>query len=89
MFILVIRREKNDKKRFQFLNIVLNTETNRNIVFGVFSFFFFFPTRHSFSRQDQFTVFILVFKNFTDPGLLEIRLTLTSLSLWFCLHKCF
>ena len=42
MFILVIRREKNDKKRFQFLNIVLNTETNRNIVFGVFSFFFFF-----------------------------------------------
>lgn len=65
MFILVIRREKNDKKRFQFQNIVLNNETNRNIVFGVFSFFlsfFFFPTRHSFSRQDQFTVFILVFK---------------------------
>ena len=44
MFILVIRREKNDKKRFQFQNIVLNNETNRNIVFGVFSFFlsFFF-----------------------------------------------
>ena len=25
----------------------------------------------------------------TDPGLLEIRRTLTALSLWFCLHKCF
>ena len=63
MFILVIRRKKNDKKRFQFLNIVLNNETNRNIVFGVFSFFlFFFPTRHSFSRKDQFTVFNLVLK---------------------------
>ena len=42
MFILVIRRKKNDKKRIQFLNIVLNNETNRNIVFGVFSFFLFF-----------------------------------------------
>ena len=24
-----------------------------------------------------------------DPVLLKIRLTLTGLSLWFCLHKCF
>ena len=27
-------------------------------------------------------------QDFTDPGLLKIRLTLTGLSLWFCLHKC-
>ena len=28
-------------------------------------------------------------EDFTDPGILKIRLTLAGLSLWFCLHKCF
>ena len=28
-------------------------------------------------------------QDFTDPGLLKIRRTLTGLSLWICLHKCF
>ena len=27
-------------------------------------------------------------QDFTDPGLLKIRRTLTGLSLWFCFHKC-
>ena len=35
---------------------------------------------------------VLIFKSgiedFTDPGLLKIRLTLTSLSFWFCLQRC-
>ena len=37
-----------------------------------------------------YTVLILKFgiKDFTDPGLLKIRLTLTSLSFWFCLQRC-
>ena len=30
-----------------------------------------------------------VTQDFTDPGLLKIRRSLTGLSLWFCLHKCF
>ena len=40
---------------------------------------------------DQFTVLILKFgtQDFTDPGLLKIRLILTSLSLLFCLRNCF
>ena len=28
-------------------------------------------------------------QDFSDPGLLKIRRTLTGLSLWICLHKCF
>ena len=28
-------------------------------------------------------------EDFTDPGLLKIRLTLTGLSWWFCLRNCF
>ena len=32
---------------------------------------------------------VLNLKFDTDPGLLEIRRTLTALSLWFCLNKCF
>ena len=28
-------------------------------------------------------------QDFTDPGLLKIRRTLTGLSLWICPHKCF
>ena len=46
-------------------------------------------SHHSSCRKDQFTVLILKFgtQDFTDPGLLKIQLTLTSLSLWFCLHK--
>ena len=37
--------------------------------------------------MDQFTLLILKFdiEDFTDPGLLKIRLTLTGSSLWFCL----
>ena len=30
-----------------------------------------------------------VIQDFTDPGLPKIRRTLTGLSLWFCLHKCY
>ena len=46
---------------------------------------------HSSCRKDQGTVFILKFgiEDFTDTDLLMILLTLTGLSLWFCLHKCF
>ena len=56
----------------------------------IFVFFLYF-SYHSSCRKDQFTVVILKFgtQDFTDPGLLNIRQTLTSLSLWFCLHKCF
>ena len=32
---------------------------------------------------------VLNLKFDTHPGLLKIRRTLTALSLWFCLHKCF
>ena len=28
-------------------------------------------------------------EDFTDPGLLKIRLTFAGLSMWFCLQKCF
>ena len=41
--------------------------------------------------KNQFTVLSLKFgtQDFTDPGLLKIRRTLTGLSLWFGLHECF
>ena len=41
--------------------------------------------------KNHFTVLILKIgtQDFTDPGLQKIRLTLTGLSLWFCLLKCF
>ena len=56
----------------------------------IFVFFLYF-SHHSSCRKDQFTVVILKFgtQDFTDPDLLNIRLTFTSLSLWFCLHKSF
>ena len=57
------------------------------IIFVFFPYFF----HHSSNRKDQFTVSILKFgsqdfTDFTDPGLLEIQLTLTDLSLWFCAY---
>ena len=54
----------------------------------VFFIYFFY---HSSCRKEQFTDLILKFgtQDFTDPGLLKILLTLTGLSLWFCLHKYF
>ena len=54
----------------------------------IFVFFIYF-LYHSSCRKDQFTVLNLKFgtQDFTDPGLLKIRWTLTGLSLWFCLHK--
>ena len=54
------------------------------VLFSVFLFAY-----HSSCREDKFTVLILKFGIgvFTDPGVLKIRLTVTGLSLWFCLHK--
>ena len=51
----------------------------------IFVFFLYF-FHHSSCSKDQFTVLILKFgtQDFTDPGQLKIRLTLTGLSLWFC-----
>ena len=72
-----------------------NIKENKNkvvsyIIFVFFPYFF----HHTSCRKDQFTVLILKFgtqdfTDFTDPGLLDIQPTLTDLSLWFCLHKCF
>ena len=58
-----------------------------HFIFVFFIYFFY----HSSCRKDHFTVFNLKFgtQDFTDPGLLNIRRTLTGLSLWFCPHKCF
>ena len=69
---------------------VLQTEIsgkyNLPLYFCSLSLFFY----HSSRRKDQFTILNLKFgtQDFTDPGLLKIRWTLTGLSLWFCLHKC-
>ena len=59
-----------------------------NIIHYFISVFFLYFFHHSSCRKDQFTVLISKFgtQDLTDPGL---RLTLTSLSLWFCLHNCF
>ena len=56
-----------------------------------FCFLSFFSYDSSCSRKDQFTALIFQFgiEDFTDPGLLRILLTITGLSLRFCLHKCF
>ena len=55
----------------------------------IFIFFIYF-LYHSSCRKDQFTLLNLKFdtQDFTDPGLLKLRWTLTGLSLCFCLHKC-
>ena len=50
--------------------------------FIIVSSLYFF--HHSSCPKDQFGT-----QDFTDPGLLKIRLTLTGLLSWFCLHKCF
>ena len=57
-----------------------------HFIFVLFHYFFY----HSSRPKDQFTILSLKFvtQDFTDPGLLKIRRTLTGLSLWFCLHKC-
>ena len=57
----------------------------------IFIFFLYFFLSLFLPYKDQFTVLSLKFgtQDFTDPGLLKIRGTLTGLSLWFCLHKCF
>jgi len=48
----------------------------------LFSLVYFFD--HSFCRKDEFTVLTSKFRteDFTDPGLLKIRQTLTGLLLW-------
>ena len=58
-----------------------------HFVFVYFFYFYFFY--HSSCRKDYFTVLILKFGtgDFIDPGLLNMRLTVTGLSLWFCLPK--
>ena len=58
-----------------------------HFIFVYFFIFIFF--NHSSSRKDYFTVLILKFGtgDFIDPGLLNMRLTVTGLSLWFCLPK--
>ena len=62
-----------------------------NIIHHLIFVFFLYFFHHSSCRKDQFTVFRLKFatQDFTDPGLLKIRRTLTGLSLWFCFNKCF
>ena len=62
-----------------------------NIIHYFISVFFLNVFHHSSCRKDQFTILVLKFgtQDLTDPGLLKIRLTLTSLSLCLCLHKCF
>ena len=57
--------------------------------FILFSFFIFFY--HSSCRKLRISLkfFKCGTQDFTDPGLLKIRRTLTGLSLWFFLHKCF
>ena len=59
-----------------------------NIIHHFIFVFFLYFSNHSSCLKDQFTALILKFdtEDFTDPGLLNIRLTLTGLSLWFCLH---
>ena len=60
---------------------------NSHFISVLFICFFY----HSSCRNDQFTILILKFgtQDFTDPGLLKIRLTLTGLSFCLSLHKCF
>ena len=80
---------------FFFKHQLKDCVANRNVgkiwftILFLFSFFIFFY--HSFCGKDQFTILILKFgiEDFTDPDLLNIRLTLNGLSLWFCLQKCF
>ena len=73
------------------LLFVLQTEISDKYYSPFIVVFFIYFCYHSFYDKDQFTVLILKFgiEDFTDPGLLKSRLTLTGLSLWFCLHKCF
>ena len=73
------------------LLFVLQTEISDKYYSPFIVVFFIYFSYHSFYDKDQFTVLILKFdiEDFTDPGLLKSRLTLTGLSLWFCLHKCF
>ena len=61
-----------------------------NIIHHFIFVFFLYFFNHSSCRKDQFTVLSLKFgtQDFTDPGLLKIRRTLTGLWLWFCIHKC-
>ena len=65
-----------------------------HFIFLFFLYFFYFSS----CRKDHIN--LLFFKtvlkslkfgtqDFTDPGLLKILLTLTGLSLWFCLYKYF
>ena len=58
-----------------------------HFIFVFFLYFFY----HSSCRRDHSTVLILKFgiEDITDLGLPKIRMSLTGLSLWFCLHKCF
>ena len=68
-----------------------SAETNTLHLFGSYLGPVMGSFYHSSCGKDQGTVFILKFciEDFTDPGLLKIRLTLNGLSLWFCLHTCF
>ena len=61
-----------------------SAEMNTLHLFGCYSDPVMGSFYHSSCRKDQGTVFF-----FTDPGPLKILLTLTGLSQWFCLHKCF
>ena len=55
--------------------------TIHHFIFVFFLYFFY----HSSCHKDQFTVLSLKFGilDFTDPGLLKIRLSLAGLLLWF------
>ena len=81
----VIEKIKRENK-----NKVVNY-TIHHFIFIFICVFFIYFFYHSSCRKEQFTDLILKFgtQDFTDPGLLKILLTLTGLSLWFCLYKYF
>ena len=60
-----------------------------NIIHHLIFVFFIFSIPLPAVIKDQFTALIIKFviEDFTDPGLLKIRLTTTGLLLWFCLYK--
>ena len=60
-----------------------------NIIHHLIFVFFIFSITLPAVIKDQFTALIIKFviEDFTDPGLLKIRLTTTGLLLWFCLYK--
>ena len=62
-----------------------------NLIHHFISVFFLYFSITLPARKDQSPFPILIFglEDFIDPGLLKICPTLTGLSLWICIQKCF